>query len=332
MNYWYGAKKKIGEKAKLWKLTNYFDEETKVIKKSGDLTVLLRKVYVDKYYDPSLADPFMKNKGKKGSNDLMVVSTFTFDKEPEIDRLHYFRNNTKEREFNTFFNELVLAKQDFTSEKFKFKLKVYDVDHISTEVMDSISAVAESSAAIFPKLAPVAFGMETIGDSLVKVINSVNKHDSILDSELILRRSDEKSGDYLLQEGFFICIGKELTDDELKEICLYNDLVLRNDKNEVFTKSSYGIVEVKNQYQVDKTWQIEQKVAKLMSEIGGQGRSGEAPIHFLKDTLDGYANFKKIKRGNEIADKIANKIKLEPEEIELHRRFKEDPEIGSYIK
>ncbi|MBI9010841.1 MAG: hypothetical protein JEZ08_01325 [Clostridiales bacterium] len=331
MNYWYGAQKKIGDKQNLCKLSDYFTDDSKVIKKSGDMTVLLRKVYVDKYYDLPLSDPTWKNKGKIGSNDLMVLTTYTFDKEPEIDRLHYLKNNTKEREINTFFNELVLAKQDFRSDKFKFRLKVYDVDRISPEIMESITAVSDSSAVIFPELGALTFGMKTVADNIVKVINKVNKHDCILDSELILRRSEEKSGDCLLQEGFFVCFSEKLTDEEMNNTYLHNDLVLRSKTGEEFSKSSYGIVEVKKEYQVDKTWQIEQKVAKLMSEIKGNGMSGEAPLHFLKDTLEGYANFKKIKRGNDIGQRIKDQLQVPAEEIELYKRFKADDEIGPYI-
>jgi hypothetical protein len=69
------------------------------------------------------------------------------------------------------------------------------------------------------------------------------------------------------------------------------------------------------------------KAAKLMSELQGKGSSGKAAVEFVKDTIDGYNNFRNLQR---IAE-LERKQNPTPEEIALLSKLKQDPKLVPFL-
>jgi len=65
----------------------------------------------------------------------------------------------------------------------------------------------------------------------------------------------------------------------------------------------------------------------LMSELDGKGNSGRAAIDFVRDTLEGYTNFKKLQRIQELQSKTT-KTK---EEQDLLDKLKSDKSIQPFL-
>ena len=71
--------------------------------------------------------------------------------------------------------------------------------------------------------------------------------------------------------------------------------------NNSFSACDYAIISIRaTEIQEINEWEKDQKAAKLMSELQGKGSSGRAAVDFVKDTVEGYNNFKKLQRISEL--------------------------------
>lgn len=68
-------------------------------------------------------------------------------------------------------------------------------------------------------------------------------------------------------------------------------------------------------------------MAKLIAELNGKGQSGKAAIDFLRDTLDAYDNFKRLKR----ARALQGKSDLTGAEKELLKAYRDDENLAPYL-
>lgn len=97
---------------------------------------------------------------------------------------------------------------------------------------------------------------------------------------------------------------------------------------EQFTHSDYFVISVKNkEVEEINEWEKNQKAVKLLSESDGKGPSGKAAVEFVRDTMDGYTNFKKLKRIQELMDKQ----NPTPEETALLSKLKEEPALDPFL-
>jgi hypothetical protein len=71
----------------------------------------------------------------------------------------------------------------------------------------------------------------------------------------------------------------------------------------LFDGCSYVLYTIRKEEANEPDWEIDQKVAKLLSELNGKGNSGKAAIEFLRNTMEGYNKFKKLRRIQESESK-----------------------------
>ena len=64
-----------------------------------------------------------------------------------------------------------------------------------------------------------------------------------------------------------------------------------------------------------------------MSELQGKGSNEKAAVEFLKDTVDGYNNFRNLQRVAE----LEKKQNPAPEEITLLSKLKQDPALVPFL-
>ncbi|MCU0637750.1 MAG: hypothetical protein MUE87_03930 [Methanothrix sp.] len=76
-------------------------------------------------------------------------------------------------------------------------------------------------------------------------------------------------------------------------------------------------------FHVEPEEEIDEKAAKLASELSGKGQSGKAALEFLRDTMKTYGNFRKLERIKELKAKAV----LSPSEEKLLEDLMNDPEI-----
>ena len=62
--------------------------------------------------------------------------------------------------------------------------------------------------------------------------------------------------------------------------------------------------------------------------MNGQGNSGKSAVDFLRDTVEGFSNFKKLNR----AQTLLNQKKLSAEEDKLLKKLLKDKSINKFLK
>jgi hypothetical protein len=105
--------------------------------------------------------------------------------------------------------------------------------------------------------------------------------------------ADDSTGFQILQTGHFICL------DEPREEGLIlkpnMDIYHKEPQGEPFVDGSYAVYSIRKVDYQEPFWEIDQEVAKLLSELDGKGNSSRAPVDFLRDTMEGYTRLEKYK-------------------------------------
>lgn len=304
--------------------TEYYgaDEKEKSAAKiasASEFSIELTSVFVDKSYDDERR-MFLRERGK--TNDLLVVTTYQTGTSPPVQRVHYFKEGQEIGVvLRDLFKSLVCSFSDFKDSHVILQPQVYDIDKYDDikEGLARIFSVAQNVVVAFPVFAPYVAMGKTIGESLTTLLENMDEHDMIMDSNLKLRISDERTGANLLQTGHWIYFDEP----QKPGLRLSPNLDLLNEDGTRFRKCSYVLYSIRKQQAQEPNWEVDQKVAKLLSELNGKGASGRAPIDFLRETIEGYSNYKKLKRFVELKDKKTRDV-LSEDEQSLMDRLKSD--------
>jgi hypothetical protein len=160
---------------------------------------------------------------------------------------------------------------------------------------------------------------------ILEVINSLDEHDKIVDSNLQLNLTQENIGAKILQTGHWVYFNKP-QDDGLK-INSTLQVIDRNNTGDLFRDCDYVVYSVRGEEAEEPDWETDQKVAKLLSELGGKGNSGKSAVEFVRDTVEGYSKFKKLNRIKELEEK-ADKTDAEKKLLE---KLRSDKSIESFL-
>ncbi|WP_290598221.1 MULTISPECIES: hypothetical protein [unclassified Archaeoglobus] len=311
--HWWGAPEKIAEKAELKSPVERF-EGSNLIKKAGQVTVFLSGVMVLEKYDAN------RLFGSKDTNDLFVATTYQVGTEPTITTVHYIKENAEIGWHGDFFSNVVLAEDDFTSDHITLRVQVYDLDKYD-KYKDFVEKVFKEFdvGLIFPALLPyMAFG-SAISDQILRLIDSLDTHDRIIDERVRFAIAEPKTGQKILQTGHFVCF-RESIDAEDENLYLDKNLRVVHEDGKRFDGCSYAVYTVTDEVYTDYRWKIDQKIAKLISELNGKGNSGEAAIHFLRKTMEAYTKYRKAERYVE----LKSKSELTEEEKRLLNRLERE--------
>jgi len=187
--------------------TRYYPEESK-IGKSSSFSIYLRGIYIDKSEDNE-SWKFYQRKPSK-TNDLLVLCNFQAGTAPTVQRFHYFNEKQKIKEhLANFFNTLVCSFSDFKDNHITLQIQVFDVDNYDSikQIFSDITHITGNAAVTFPVIAPYLPGISVAG-SVVGLIDKLDKHDLIMESNIRLEITEPDTGSQLLQEGHWVYFDK----------------------------------------------------------------------------------------------------------------------------
>ncbi len=314
----WGASRKIGLKTKLTRMDELFPEES-LFEEADPITVRVRGVLILENEDKD--EWFSKKK-----NDVLIATTYQFGDEPPVQRLHFMEDNVELDWQGPFFNDIVFSKRDFNPEEdhtLTLRIQVYDIDKIPEKLISGVREMASSAAVAFPVIAIYAGAVAFAAPTLLKLLDQLNDHDRIIDEKIQLEIGQETTGHKLLQPGYYVCFRNPV--DE--ELFLDKNLRIVKGDDKGFRECSYAVLEIERKYKEPKGWEVDKKVAKLLEEIGGKGKSGETPLHYLRETLEGYTKFKKLKRAIE----LHNEGDLQGPKKKLYDDLSADEELKKFL-
>jgi hypothetical protein len=286
--------------------TKIHHPESRPIRKASAFSVEMRGAFISKSYDTQRWNP---QKKPKDTNDLLIVSSFQTGTRPTVQMVHFLKEKQKINEFvGDFYKTLVCSFSDFKDNHLTLQTQVFDIDDAG-DIRDTISNISSLSANIlapFPVLMPYLAIGGTIASSITKVMDRLNKHDRIIDSNLRLIITEEQDVGYqILQTGHWICFNG-LEDEEEKEKTLILDRNMRifdKDTRKPFDECNYAIYSIREGETKEPNWEIDQKIATLLSQLDKKGNTERAAIEFLRETMEGYNKFQKIRRLQELEKK-----------------------------
>lgn len=310
---WWGCARDLTEDADLKRPSELFDEEESVFEPAQPLSVRVRGVMVREDEDWW----FRKD------NDIAIATHFQFSNEPPVQRLHFLQNESDLGWKEGFFRDVVFSVRDFKGELLNLRLQVYDLDGVSKEFISGVESVSKAAAVAFPVLAPYAGLVGLAGPALLRLVDHLDDHDEILSERLKLEVEHQNYGHKLLQPGYFVCFKKPVEEG----FKLNSDLRVVDSNGKPYEEASYAVIEVDRDHVVDFKWEVDQKMAKLISELDGKGQSGKPAVTFLEDTLESYTVMRRLQRIRELQ---AKETRSNAEE-KLLDELLADERLGDYL-
>ncbi len=320
-NWWF-APEKLSDN-----LTELLPNATKIvggctqIKKAMQLSVYLNGVFVNKSYNEKRF-----GKGKSNTNNLMIASSFQTGTSPIVQRIHFYKENQESGKWvGNLFKSLVCTFNDFVDQHITLQCQVYDIKDLDKyrEALDTISKMSGSLSVTFPIIAEAALAIPT-AKGIIDVVDQFEHHIKIMDDNLKLEMAPENTGVQILQTGHWICFS-EPQEDGLKVDS--NLQVINKDGKTSFIECSYTTYSIIDTIDEEPNWEIDQKSAKLLSQLNGKGSADKAAIDFVKDTVEAYTKFNKLQR----LQQLQNKKDLTDPEKALLERLKADKDLESFI-
>jgi len=289
------------------------------IKRSSNLSIVLKRVFVDRSYDTG---KFIRR--HKDTNDLFIATKFQIGTSPIVQRVHKYEEKRKIGHVGPFFKSVVCSFSDFRSNDIILNTQVYDIDSWKylKEHVDDVSNLIGTTG-IFPAIVPYAPIVTKIAQALVNLIEKSDSHEPIIDSNLELEIIKPHRGARILQTGHWVCFSKP----QPSGLKITPTLRIINNSGDTFKDCSYIVYSIRNTLAEEPEWEITQKVATLLTELKGKGGSGKAALSFLRSTMDGYVNFKKLNRQSEIT-KIKKPSKEETMQL---KKLNADQKIKPFI-
>jgi len=312
-------------------------KKSKLINKASELSVLLRRVFVHKSFDPPEKLGWFKNpKGEGTTNDLLIVTEYQAGKNPNVQRFHSFLMNRKKRILEgPFGKSTVCSFSDFNGQYLLLKPRIYDMDHYDGIIsgIDQASKVLDKFAGLFPVFGSAIIKTATpIAKAIFQLVDALDTNEQIIDQTLRLYVKGKSAfrggaGFDLLQTGHYVCFSKE----PKKELKLTRQRkILLSSSGKEYKASSYVIYSIVKKASEEPEEEIDQKVANLLSELNGDGKDRtKKAVEFLSETIDGYNNFKKLNRINELTAKPEKK--LSTDEKNLLKKLQKDKKIKTVI-
>ena len=308
---------------------------------SGDpITITLRGAMIRECEDPKFRRDgkdieFHLLSGGK-TNDLFILSNYQFGTDPKVEKIHFMEKSRELGYVDDFKNRRIIAMRDFKDlqESLTLFIKIYDIDKMDTEFIDTAKSLANSAIATIPVLyqysVPFMMATGTI-DAMTKLADNLNKHDKIIEERIDFEATESRTGHPLLQQGYYVIFRNQVGQKDAKYLQLVGDqLKVLNSNKEEFKGCSYAVFEVHKNFLLNAEEEIDEKAAKLASELSGKGQSGRAALEFLRDTMKTYGNFRKLERVKELKAKDPSLIT--PSEKTLLEDLMKDPEIGEFAK
>lgn len=235
-----------------------------------------------------------------GDNDLIVVTKTQFGSDPPVRRLHALEREVEPGWKNDFLYDVLLSLRDFSDKRLTLEVMVHDVDGVPPWLIERVDELAPLTEIILPSLAPAAELPNMSGEKLLRLVDTVDDHDPIINQQITLEKDERDDRQPQLHPCYLVCF-----DDSAPE----EDYELRENRR-VYTvdgspyDGSYAVFALEREQYEKRDRELSQKAAKLMTELSGKGQSDEkAPVDFLLDTMDIYDKYLKLQRAKELQEK-----------------------------
>ncbi len=236
----------------------------------------------------------------RSTNDLFVATEYAFGEKPIVDRVHYVGAEDELGWYGEFSDDVVVSKRDLRDERFHLRVKIYDLKGVPSEIKTEMGKLATTPAGAFPLLAPYSGDVGREADRLVSVVNDIERHGPILDRRLTLEMAEPETGRRLLQPGYYVCTKNGVRN---RDLSLDDDLRMVEgvDGSAVeYTDASYAVVQIDKNVANRRRMEIDRRVAALIAQLNGKGRSSETDLHHLRETLEAYTVLSRLERVREL--------------------------------
>ncbi|HUV38877.1 MAG TPA: hypothetical protein VMY39_04655, partial [Planctomycetota bacterium] len=255
-----------------------------------------------------------KDPGLRMNNDLIVTTRHRLGSRPEVDKVHFYKQEVPERTWvPTGLHPVVYTTDDFRPSGLKdlyLRVRVYDEDGLSTEeaaeLEKQIRGGTAAAGVAFPAFAPFAGLAAKAGVALFNLIGSLDRHDEIIDAEIpLVVNAPEDQGYDLLQPGFLVCFGKDVDAEGLvvgsdKKLYICRD----GGRYDLFEKASYAVLRIDRTASQAPDLVLQEKMATLLSQLeGDRGKSSASAMAFLTETFETYSKYRKLERLRELRKK-----------------------------
>ncbi len=231
-----------------------------------------------------------------GDNDILVISKCSMGEQPEVQRIHFYEEEIpKGHPIKHMLAENVFMTDDYNGTD-RLWLEIYVVE-VDTDTRGRKAAVkgfqslAATAGAIFPVIAPYAFGGSAVVSVTEKLVSALEKDTRVIKVPFAMYPGVPRPNRAPLQAGTYVAFAQAQDPSGFK---LENGLLTTSKKA---SEVSYAVFEVVPKKQVSPKFVVGQKVATLLTQMKEDNpNSALAAIDFLKDTLTQYENFKKLNR------------------------------------
>jgi hypothetical protein len=326
-NWWFVPEKLNDTLTKLILPPDEIHLDSKEIKKASPLTIYLHSVYVTTSRDSEnrIRSKFKERRGT--TNDIFICTTHKTGNTTKVQRIHYYKQKEPAGKLlSNFFDSVIYSASDFKNDIITLNLQVYDIDNYDKykDILSAIAGMGNSLAVNFPALSPFTAVAVPGVSGILSLVDNIDSHDKIIDDSLRIEIGEPNTGLTLLQTGNYVYFS-EPQDDGLQ---FSNTKIVVDSSGNSFSTCDYAVISIRaTEIQEINDWEKDQKAAKLMSELQGKGSSGKAAVDFVKDTVEGYNNFRKLQRIQE----LQNKKDITPEEKVLLDKLTNEPELKPYL-
>jgi len=269
-----------------------------------------------------------------GGLDLVIATKFQFANQPPVTRLHYLEQGASPGWYSALYQNMVFTTRDFSHDDVTITVQVYDRDTLEEETVTTVAGLAATVgvAVGFPGLAPLAKAAESVSGTLTEIVDAVNKNEEVLEDRVRLEPDEEANqGTDLLQPGFLVAFDD--TGVEGEGYRLNQNTRLERSNGEPVADLSYAVFEVEREHNEVEFSERDQKAAKLAAELDGRGRSSKDPMYYLRQTLDAYDKFDRVRRAKQLQRLSEQEsISLTDAQKSLLGRLRADLETGKYVE
>ncbi|SDJ11421.1 hypothetical protein SAMN04488540_10543 [Ferrimonas sediminum] len=272
----------------------------------------------------------------KGSNDLVIASRFRIGKKPPITKLHLYRPDVPEKTWEPVaFHPEIFATNDFRESdgEIALQLNIYDEDGLRDDAQQQLNQALDGStsafALAFPVFAPYASLTAGVGRAMAALVDKLDEHDELIKGKIRLSVNKPANQPFdHLQPGLLVCFASSV---DASSLLLGSDRkIYYQDQgtHKLYQEKSYCVIRIDRDGPSAPEFEINQSMATLLTEIElGKGSKGTQALVHLRETLEAYTTFKRLKRHNELQGKASRS----EEENQLLDELKSDPKLAPYI-
>jgi hypothetical protein len=179
------------------------------------LSVHLKTVFINEFYEAIDTDRFKRSSGKNGEIAILVNADEAGSKSVNIDfvnnndeKVIYYSDDIEVGQFLNFYNLPIYGPTKYNGNPFLLKLTILELDIVRDSIKKAVKHVANLSSKAYPQAAPVMQLLNKMGQLLLKG----DKNDVSFEYVMVLDHKkglDNNMSHFALESGNYIFIREE---------------------------------------------------------------------------------------------------------------------------